>query len=116
MMVLMLERLEKRPGAIPAVFPLPIFTGTASISMFRVSPPPSLANDEVGLYIGILGQAEHQEKKMDIIGASRPKWAWVAWSGLVATPPVLVWPSWPTSLTSCTPEGSRDKILTPKKS
>jgi hypothetical protein len=31
-------------------------------------------------------------------------------------PPGLVWPSWPILSTSCAPKGSRDKILTPKKS
>jgi hypothetical protein len=31
-------------------------------------------------------------------------------------PHVLVWPLWPPSLTSCTLEGSHDKILTPEKS
>jgi hypothetical protein len=33
-----------------------------------------------------------------------------------AVPTVLVWASWPTSLTSCAPEGSHDKILTLEKS
>jgi hypothetical protein len=31
-------------------------------------------------------------------------------------PPVFIWPWWPPSLTSCAPEDSNDKILTPKKS
>jgi hypothetical protein len=33
-MVLMLERVEKRSGATPAAFPSPIFAGTASVSVF----------------------------------------------------------------------------------
>jgi hypothetical protein len=53
MMVLMSERVEKRPGATPVVFPPPIFVGTASISVFLVSPPPYLGNIEGGLYIGV---------------------------------------------------------------
>jgi hypothetical protein len=53
MMVLMSERVEKRPEVTPAAFPHPIFTETASISVFRVSPPLHLAIIEGGLYIGI---------------------------------------------------------------
>jgi hypothetical protein len=53
---------------------------------------------------------------MDDIGGSRPKRGWVAQPGLGPTLPGLVRPPWPPSLTSCAPEGSRDKILTPKKS
>jgi membrane protein CcdC involved in cytochrome C biogenesis len=52
-MVLMSERVEKRPGATPAVFPPPIFVGTTSVSMFYVFPPPRIAIAEGGLYIGI---------------------------------------------------------------
>jgi hypothetical protein len=40
MMVLMSERMEKRPGATSAAFPPPFFAGTASIFVFHVSPPP----------------------------------------------------------------------------
>jgi hypothetical protein len=36
--VLTSEKVEKRPGATPVAFPPPIFAGTASISVFRVSP------------------------------------------------------------------------------
>jgi hypothetical protein len=53
---------------------------------------------------------------MDDSGGSKPKWSWVAQLGLGPAPPVLVWPSWPPSLTSCAPEGSRNKILMLKKS
>jgi hypothetical protein len=35
--LVMLERLEKRPGTAPAAFPPPIFTGTTSISWICVS-------------------------------------------------------------------------------
>jgi hypothetical protein len=52
---------------------------------------------------------------MDGIRGSTLKRAWVAWPGLVAAPHVLFWASWPTSLTYCALEGSRDKILTPEK-
>jgi hypothetical protein len=48
MMVLMSERVEKRLGATLAAFPYPIFTGTASIFVFRVHPPPPLENAEGG--------------------------------------------------------------------
>jgi hypothetical protein len=80
-MVLMSERVEKRLGATLAAFPPPIFTGTTSISVFCVSPPPPLGNAEGGLYICVLGQAERRETKMDGIGASSPKRAWVAQLG-----------------------------------
>jgi hypothetical protein len=53
---------------------------------------------------------------MDDMGGPRLKRAWVAWLRPGPAPPGLVWPSWPPSLTSCTPDGSRKKILTPKKS
>jgi hypothetical protein len=39
-MVLTLERVEKRPGVTPTAFPSPIFAGTAFVSMFHVSPSP----------------------------------------------------------------------------
>jgi hypothetical protein len=45
-MAVMSERLEKRPRATPTAFPLPIFDGMASVSMFHVSPPPHLENTE----------------------------------------------------------------------
>jgi hypothetical protein len=48
--VLMLERLEKRPGVTSAAFSPPIFAGTASISVFRVSPPSPLGKAE-GVFI-----------------------------------------------------------------
>jgi hypothetical protein len=50
MMVLMSERVEKHPGVTLAVFPPQIFTGTASISVFLVSPPPPIGNTE-GVFI-----------------------------------------------------------------
>jgi hypothetical protein len=53
MMVLTSERVEKHPGATLAAFPPPIFTGTASISLFHVSPPPCLGIIEGDLYIGV---------------------------------------------------------------
>jgi hypothetical protein len=40
MMVLMSERMEKRPVATLAAFSPPIFAGTASIYVFHVSPRP----------------------------------------------------------------------------
>jgi hypothetical protein len=42
--LVMLERLEKRPGATLAAFPPPIFAATASISWFCISPPPPQEN------------------------------------------------------------------------
>jgi hypothetical protein len=53
MMVLTSERVEKCPGATPAVFPPPIFTGTTSVSVFLVFMPTSFAIAEGGLYIGV---------------------------------------------------------------
>jgi hypothetical protein len=53
---------------------------------------------------------------MDVIGAPRPKRAWVARPGQGPMPPVLVRPLGPISLTSFAPDGSRDKILAPEKS
>jgi hypothetical protein len=53
-MVLMSKRVEKHPGATPAVFPPQIFVGTASVYVFHVSPPPPLGNTKGGgLYIGL---------------------------------------------------------------
>jgi hypothetical protein len=43
-MVEMLERLEKRPGATPEVFPPPIFAGIAFVLWFCVSSPPPQEN------------------------------------------------------------------------
>jgi hypothetical protein len=53
-MVLTSERVEKRPGVTPAAFPPPIFAGTASVSVFHVSPLPLIAIVEGGLYIGVI--------------------------------------------------------------
>jgi hypothetical protein len=51
--VLTSERVEKRPGATPTAFPPPIFAGTASLSVFRVSPLPPDRDRRGGLYIGV---------------------------------------------------------------
>jgi hypothetical protein len=48
MVVLMSERVEKRPGVTPAVFSSPIFAAITSVSMFRVSLPPYLTIVEGG--------------------------------------------------------------------
>jgi hypothetical protein len=80
-MVVMSERMEKRPGATPAVFPPTIFVGSTSISMFHVSPPPPRGNTSGGLYIVILGQAEDPGTTMDDIRGPRHKRAWVARPG-----------------------------------
>jgi hypothetical protein len=52
---------------------------------------------------------------MDGIGAPRPKWAWVARLGQGPTPPMLVWPLRPISLTYSSLGAYHDKILIPKK-
>jgi hypothetical protein len=52
-MLLMLEKLEKRPGTALAAFPLLIFIGSASVSWFRVSPPPTRENASGSLFIGV---------------------------------------------------------------
>jgi hypothetical protein len=49
----MLERLEKGPGTAPIAFDPPIFAGLASVSWFRISPPPPRGNASGGLYIGL---------------------------------------------------------------
>jgi hypothetical protein len=54
--------------------------------------------------------------KTDTIGGPRTKREWVALHGQGPALLVLVWASWPPSLTSCAPDASRDKILMPKKS
>jgi hypothetical protein len=69
----MLERLEKLPEATPVAFPSLIFARTTSISLFCVSLPPPRENASWGLYIGILGQADQSEMKMDGIGGPRTK-------------------------------------------
>jgi hypothetical protein len=51
--LVMLERLEKRPVATLAAFSPPIFTGIAFVSCFHVSPPPPCKNAPEGLYIEI---------------------------------------------------------------
>jgi hypothetical protein len=48
--LVMSERLEKRPGATLIVFPPPIFTGTAFVSLFHVSLPPPREN-ALGVFI-----------------------------------------------------------------
>jgi hypothetical protein len=53
--LVMLERLEKRPRATLAEFSPPIFAGTASISWFHVSPPPPQGNASGSLYRTFLG-------------------------------------------------------------
>jgi hypothetical protein len=57
MMVLMSERVEKRPRATLAAFPLPIFTRTAYVSVFQVFLLPRFAIVEGVLYIGIFRSA-----------------------------------------------------------
>jgi hypothetical protein len=42
--LVMSERLEKRPGMAPTPFPPPIFAGLASFSWFHVSSPPPYEN------------------------------------------------------------------------
>jgi hypothetical protein len=53
--LVMLERLEKRPGVTLAAISPPIFAGIASVSQFHVSPLPPHKNAPRGLYIGVLG-------------------------------------------------------------
>jgi hypothetical protein len=72
-MVLTSERVEKRPGATLAAFPPPIFAGTTSVSVFRVYPPPPDRDRRGGLFIGFLGQTEHLDAKMNIIGGPKLK-------------------------------------------
>jgi hypothetical protein len=52
-MLMMSKRLEKRPGATTIAFPLPIFAGIASISLFHVSTLRPRGNTLGGLYIVI---------------------------------------------------------------
>jgi hypothetical protein len=71
--LVMFERLEKRPGMALVAFPPPIFIGLASISWFYVSPPPLRENASRSLYIGFLGQPRQSEIKMDDIGGTTAK-------------------------------------------
>jgi hypothetical protein len=98
--LVMLERLEKLPGATPIMFPPLIFAEIASISLFCVSLPPPREISSWELYIGILGQADQSEMKMDGIGVPRTKRHYMAWPDLGPMLLVLVWASWPSSLTS----------------
>jgi hypothetical protein len=50
-MVLMAERLEKRPGLNLAAFPLPIFVGIAYVSMFHVPRYLLLGTSRGGVFI-----------------------------------------------------------------
>jgi hypothetical protein len=71
--LLMLERLEKQLGMALAAFPPPIFTGLASVSWFRVSPPHTFKNTLGSLYIGVFRLSPQSEIKMDIIGGTMAK-------------------------------------------
>jgi hypothetical protein len=71
--LVMLERLEKRPGTAPAAFPPPIFTGIAFVSWLRVFPPPPHKITSRSLYIGFLGQPRQSEIKTDDIGGTTAK-------------------------------------------
>jgi hypothetical protein len=51
MMVLMLKRVEKRPGETPIVFPHPISAGAAFVTVFHVSPPPPITIVQGGIYV-----------------------------------------------------------------
>jgi hypothetical protein len=116
MMVLTSEMVEKHPRVTPAAFPHPIFAGTASVSVFCVSPPPRLGIVEEGLYIGILGQAEYLGAKINGVGGSSRQRVWVARPSLVAAPHALIRPLCLVSLTYFPLGASRDEILTPQKS
>jgi hypothetical protein len=70
-MLVMLERLEKRPGMAPTAFTPPIFASSAYVSWFHVSPPPPRKNTLGSLHIGFLGQARQSEINTDIIGGSK---------------------------------------------
>jgi hypothetical protein len=78
MIVLTSEKVEKHPTASLIVFLPPIFTGLGFVSVFHVSPPSLDRDHRGGLYIGILGQAEHLDAKMDDIRGPTLKRAWVA--------------------------------------
>jgi hypothetical protein len=102
--LVMLVRIDKRPGATPAAFPLqslleqPLFCG------FMFFAASSREHFEGYLYMCFLGQTEQSEMKMDSIGGPRTKQGQVAQPGLVVVPPGLFWASWPSSLTSCSPD------------
>jgi hypothetical protein len=86
-MVLTSERVEKHPGATPAAFPPLIFTGTAYVSVFRVSPPPHFVIIEGGLYIGVfmsswaLGDEDGWNRRLE----AQTSMGGVAWPGARAT-------------------------------
>jgi hypothetical protein len=107
-MVVMSERLEKRPGATPTTFLPPIFTRIASIYVFCVSPPPPRENALWGLYIVVFRSSwavwdedgRHQRSEVQTNLGGTP--------GQGPRPHGLVWASWLPLLTSCALEGSRD--------
>jgi hypothetical protein len=89
-MVLMSERLEKRPGATPATIPPPILLEQPLFLCF-VFLHRFLSGTPREVFIEVfLGQAERQETNMDKIGGSRPKRTWVARPRPRPTPPGLV--------------------------
>jgi hypothetical protein len=79
--LVMLERLEKRPMTALATFPPPIFAGSAFVLWFHVSPSPPHGNASEGGGVFIydfLGQDDQSGTKTDDIGGSMAKWARVA--------------------------------------
>jgi hypothetical protein len=76
--LVMLERLEKRPGATLAAFSPPIFAGTTSVSLFRVSPLPPRGKASRFFILAFLGQPDQSEMKTGGIGGPRTKRGQVA--------------------------------------
>jgi hypothetical protein len=97
--LVMLKRLEKRPGPAPTLFTPPIFAGTTFVSWFRVSSLPSRGNASEGVLIwDFLGQDGQSGTKTDDIGASRGQtsqgsvawpWACTTWSLLGSGGPLV---------------------------
>jgi hypothetical protein len=111
-----LERLGKRPGMTPTSFPLqssleqPMFRGF--IFLYRLLARTLWEDPFIGVFrsrwsiIVEDGQHRRHNSQTELADAARPG----------PTPPVLVWASWPSLLTSWSLDASRNKILMPKKS
>ena len=51
--MMMLERMEMQPGMAPAAFPPPIFSGSASVSVFLCLRSASSRDRDGALFIGV---------------------------------------------------------------
>ena len=69
--MVMLEKVEMRPGAAPAAFPSPIFAGSGSVLVFPCFCAAPSKSMSVDLFIGVLGQDLELGIQTDDSGHSR---------------------------------------------